>query len=67
MEKEKKTTTIKVADLARAELKRYVANNPGLRMEDVSGAAILTYLKSKGHVFYSAKSAAALVAIVENK
>lgn len=44
--------TIKIADFAHTELKRFVANNPGKEtMEGAATAAIMQFLKIEGHAF----------------
>lgn len=43
--------TLKVSEAIHFELKRYVANNPKEKMEDVAGYSIMVFLKSRGHKF----------------
>lgn len=45
--------TIKVAEGVHFELKRYAANNPKDKMEDIAGLSIMVYLKAHGHKFMS--------------
>ncbi len=43
--------TIKIPETAHQELKRYIADNPKLTMEDIAEVAITRYLKDMGHKF----------------
>lgn len=43
--------TLKISPSIHQELKMFVAANPGEKVTDVAGYAIMTYLKNKGHKF----------------
>lgn len=49
------TKTIKIPKAVHRELKVFVANPENGKMEEVSGFAIMEYLKSKGHKFIKPK------------
>jgi hypothetical protein len=43
--------TLKIPQNVHQELKMFVAANPGDKITDVAGYAIMAYLKTKGHKF----------------
>lgn len=43
--------TLKIPNNVHQELKRYIADNPKLTMEDMAGVAIISWLKEMGHKF----------------